>query len=140
MMLSVILLSMMMILLSSLSVIRHQICGNNLNWPLNLNLIFDTLWTGEKSGLLISMLVKLNWFRLIALIGLIALVLLIWKWMGLFLRKNHLLRCWGISLLNWIVALTLSSLWKLPPRKLETWFVLWSFYLLRLLCISINLL
>ena len=140
MMLSVILLSMLMILLSSLSVIRHPICGNNLNWPLNLNLIFDTLWTGEESGLLISMLVKLNWFRLIALIGLIALVLLIWKWMGLFLRKNHLLRCWGISLLNWIVALTLSSLWKLPPRKLETWFVLWSFYLLRLLCISINLL
>ena len=32
MMLSVILLFMMMILLSILSVIRHLICGNNLNW------------------------------------------------------------------------------------------------------------
>ena len=46
--------------------------------------------------------------------------LLMWKWMGLFLRKNHLLRCWGWpSLLNWIGVLTLSLLLKLPPRKLE---------------------
>ena len=34
------------ILLSILSVIRHMICGNNLNWLLNLNLIYETLWTG----------------------------------------------------------------------------------------------
>ena len=33
----------------------------------------------------------------------------------------------------------LSLFLKLPPRKLEPWFVLWSFFLLRLLCISINL-
>ena len=60
-----------------------------------------------------------------------------WKWMGLFLRKNNLLRCWGWhSLLNWIGALTLFLLIKLPPRKLESWFILWIF-LLRLLCISI---
>ena len=45
-MLSVILLSMLMILLSILSVIRHLICDNNLNWLLNLNLIYNTLWTG----------------------------------------------------------------------------------------------
>ena len=32
-----------------------------------------------------------------------------WKWMGLFLRKNNLLRCWGWpSLLNWIVAYIIS--------------------------------
>ena len=63
-----------------------------------------------------------------------------WKWMGLFLRKNHLLRCWGwLSLLNWIGGLTLTLLLKLPPRKLDSWFVLWSLFLLRLLCISINL-
>ena len=60
MMLSVILLSMLMILLSVLSVIRHLIRGNNLNWLLNLNLIYETLWTGTRSGLLISMLEKLN--------------------------------------------------------------------------------
>ena len=83
------------------------------------------------------MLEKLNWF---CLIDLRTLVLLMWKWMGLFLRNNHLLRClvW-LSLLNWIGALTLSLLLKLAPRKLEPWFNLWSFFLLRLLYISINL-
>ena len=70
----------------------------------------------------------------------ITLVLLVWKWMGLFLRKIDLLRCWGwLSLLNWMGALMLSLLLKLPLRKLEPWFILWSFFLLRLLCISINL-
>ena len=61
MMLSVILVSMLMILLSVLGVIRLLICGNNLNWLLNLNLIYETLWTGVRSGLLISMLEKLSW-------------------------------------------------------------------------------
>ena len=97
-MLSVILLSMLMMLLSILSVIRHLICGNTLNWLLNFNLIYETL--------LIAMLGKLNWFHFT---GLITLVLLMWKWMGLFLRKNHLLRCWGWpSLLNWIETLTVN--------------------------------
>ena len=67
-MLSVTLLSMLMILLFILSVIRHLICGNNLNWVLNLNLIYETLWTGVRSGLLISMLAKLSCFRLTSLI------------------------------------------------------------------------
>ena len=88
-MLSVILLSMLMILLFILSVTRHLICDNNLNWLLNLNLIYQTLSTGVKSGLLILMLGKRSWFRLT---GLITMVLLMLKWMGLFLRKNHLLR------------------------------------------------
>ena len=48
MMLPVIFLSMLMILLSTLSVIRHLICGNNLNWLLNLNLNYKTLWTGQE--------------------------------------------------------------------------------------------
>ena len=40
--------------------------------------------------------------------------------MGLFLKKNHLLRRWGcLSLLNWIRTLTLPLLLKLLPRKLE---------------------
>ena len=100
MMLSVILLSMVMVLLSILSVITNLICGNSLNCLLNLNLIYKTLWSGARSGLLISMLGKLNWFPLTSLI---ILVLLTWKRMGLFLRKNHLLRCLGwSSLLNWI--------------------------------------
>ena len=60
-------------LFSILSLIRYLICGNNLNWLLNLNLISETLWTGARSGLLISMLEKLNWFRLTGLITLILL-------------------------------------------------------------------
>ena len=67
-MLSEILLSMLIILLFILTVIRHLICGNNLNWLLNLNLIYETLWTGVRSGLLISMLGKLSWFCLTSLI------------------------------------------------------------------------
>ena len=47
MMLSLILLSMLMIILSILGVIKHLICGNNLNWLLNLNLIYEVLWTGQ---------------------------------------------------------------------------------------------
>ena len=73
-MLYVILLSMLMRLLSILSAIRHLICGNNLNWLLNLNLIYETLWTGARSGLLISMLGKLSWFRLTGLITLVLLM------------------------------------------------------------------
>ena len=135
-MLSVILLSMLMILLSILSVIRHLSCDNNYNWLLNLNLIYKTLRTGAESRFLISVWEKLNWF---CLTGLITLVLLMWKRMCLFLTKNDLLRCWGcLSHLNWIGALTLSLLIKLVPRKLESLFILWRFFFLRLLCISIN--
>ena len=74
MMLSVILLSMLMILLSILSVIRHLICGNNLNWLLNLNLIHETWWTRVRNGLLISMLGKLSWFCLTILITMVLLM------------------------------------------------------------------
>ena len=42
--------------------------------------------TGVWSGLLISMLEILNWF---CLTGLMTVVLLMWKWMGLFLRKKR---------------------------------------------------
>ena len=87
MMLSVTLVSMLMILLSTLNVIRHLISGNNYNWLLNLNLTYETLWTGAGRGLLISMLEKLDWFHLTSLI---TLVLLMLNWMGLFLWKNHL--------------------------------------------------
>ena len=74
MMLSVILLSMLMILLSILSVIGHLICGSNLNWLLNLNLIYKTQWTGVRSGLLISMLGKLSWFCLASVITVVLLM------------------------------------------------------------------
>ena len=116
MMLSVILLSMLMILLSILSVIRHLICGNNYNWLLNLNLIYETLWIGARNGLLISMLGKLNWF---CLTSLIMLVFLMGKWMGLFLRKNHLLIYWLLtfsSKLDW--GSYIISLAKIVSKKI----------------------
>ena len=73
-MLSVILLSMLMILLSFLSVIRHLICGNNLNCLLKLNLIYETLWTGVRNALLISVLGKLSQFCLTSLIKIFLLM------------------------------------------------------------------
>ena len=95
------------------------------------------LQIGTGIGVLISMLENLN---KLCLADLITLVLLMWKWIGLVFMKNHILRCWSwLSLLNWIMALTLSLLLKLPPRKVEPWFVLWSSFLLRLFCVSINL-
>ena len=51
--LSVILLSMLIILLSTLSVIRHMICRNNQSQLLNLNLTYRTLQTWTGNGLLI---------------------------------------------------------------------------------------
>ena len=118
MMLYVILIYMLMTPLSTLRVIRYLISSNNYNWFLNLNLIYETLWTRAGSGLLISLLEKLIWFRLS---GRIILVLLMWKWMGLFLKKNYLLWCRGcFSLLNWIWSLILSQLLKLPPLKLKS--------------------
>ena len=83
-MLSVMLLSMLMILLAILSVIRHLIYANTG--------ICKILWIGVRSGLLISMLEKINWFHLAVPV---TMFLLMRKWMCLFLRKNHLLRCWG---------------------------------------------
>ena len=74
MMLSVILPSMLMILLSILSVIGHLICSNNLNWLVNLNLIYETRLTWVRSGLLISMLGKLSWFHLTGLITMVLLM------------------------------------------------------------------
>ena len=98
-------------------------------------------WAGARSSLLISMLEKLSWFHLTSLI---TMVVLMWKCMGLFLRKNHLLRSWVWPfLLNWIGVLTLLLLLKLARRKVElsseVWKKIGSFFLLRLLCISINL-
>ena len=100
-MLSVILLSMLMILLSILSVIRHLICGNNLNWLLNLNLIYETLWTGVKSGLLISMLGKISWFRLTS-----PITMVLWSFKMLGLTFSSKLN-WGFYIIS--IAKTASK-------------------------------
>ena len=51
-----------------------MLCDNNFSWLLKLNLIYETLWTGARSGLLSSMLGKLNWFRLTCLVTLVLLI------------------------------------------------------------------
>ena len=45
-----------------------------LNLASELNLIYKTLWNEVGSGLLISMLENLNWFRLVSLITLVLLM------------------------------------------------------------------
>ena len=53
---------------------QASVCGTNLNWLLNLNLIYETPWTGVRSSLLISILGKLNCFHLTILITLVLLM------------------------------------------------------------------
>ena len=45
-----------MILLSTLNVIKHRIRGSDCSFLLNLNLVYEILWTGAERGLLISVL------------------------------------------------------------------------------------
>ena len=116
MILSIILVSMLMILLSVLSVIRHLICGNNLNWLLYLNLIYETVDCGKK------WLVDFN-------TGKTQLVLFDWsnnngsidvKMDGSVLEEKSSLKMLG---LNWIGVVTLSLLLKLPPKNCSfNWF------------------
>ena len=58
---------------------------------------------------------------------------------SVFEEKSPFKMLGWISFLIWSGALTLSLLLKLSPRKLEPWFVLWSFFFMRLLCFSPNL-
>ena len=58
---------------------------------------------------------------------------------GSVLEEKSSFKILGLTFSSKLGALTLSLLLKLAPRKLEPKFVLWSFFLLRLLCISINL-
>ena len=81
---------MLLKLISTLIEIRHLICGNNYSWILNLNLTYKTLQTGAGSGLLISMLEKVNLFHWT---NLKTLLPLLWKCISLLLKKNHLSRC-----------------------------------------------
>ena len=96
-----------------------------------------SMWSRAWSGLLISILEKLSWFHLTSLI---ALVLLMRKWIDLFLRKNLLLKCLGwLSVLNWIGALCSYLNCQTVSKKIEPRFVLWNAFLPSLLYISINL-
>ena len=73
-MLSDILLTVLMMLLSTVGLIRHLICSINQSCLLNLNLTCKTLQTGTGSGMLISILEKFNLFCLTVAIDLITWV------------------------------------------------------------------
>ena len=95
-----------MILLPILSAIRHLSVATT-------RIVFWT-WTWSKRNCAPGQ--EGCWFQCwensywIHLTSPITLVLLMWKWMDLFLRKNHLLKCWGcLSLLNWIAIAKTAS-------------------------------
>lgn len=73
MMLSIKLLSILMMLLSALSVISYQICGNNYHCLLGLNLSCETLKSEAGRGFLISILKRLSFICLTSVITLFAI-------------------------------------------------------------------
>ena len=105
MMFSVLLITMLVKLLSTPSMIR-------LRFVVTIRVGFWTwmwpkkhLWTGTGNGLLTSKLGKLNFFQSTIQT---TVVLLIWKWMDLFMMKSVFTDAGIDSLLNWIGTLTLS--------------------------------
>ena len=105
-----------MILLSTLSVIRHLICGNNWNWLVNLNMIYETLDWGRK------WLVDFNAEKthLVSFDRSKNTNAIDVKIDGSVLEENSSFKMLGLtfsSKLDW--ALTLSLLLKLPPRNCE---------------------
>ena len=132
MMLSVILLSMLMIVLSFLRVIRHLIC-NNLNWLVNLNLIYKTRCTGVRSGLLILMMGKSSWFHLTG-------SCIDVKMDGSVLEEKSSLDMLGLtfsSKLDW--GSCIISIAKTSSKKTEPFIRSMKLLSLRWPCISINL-
>ena len=132
-MLSVILISMLIILLSTVRVIRHLICGNSYNWLLNLNLIYETLWTGAGSGLLILMLKKTQLVLLYQSNNTTAIDM---KMDGSFLLETDFLGLTFSSKLDW--GSYIISIAKNGSKKIGA-LICFMKFLLRLLCISINL-
>ena len=121
-MLRVILLSLLIILPFALSFIGFLICGDSWSWLLT----WKTLCTEVGSGLLILMLQKVVLFHFFVEI---ALVLLICKWIK---KINLLLMKLSFKMLG-LLLLTL------PLRKIAPWFILESFFHLRLCTVSTNL-
>ena len=75
---------------------------------LDLNLIYKTLWTGVRSGLLILMLGKLS-FRLT---NLITMALLMGKWDGSVLEEKSSFKMLGLtffSKLDWGFNITIAK-------------------------------
>ena len=103
--------------------IRHLICGVNQNWLLNLNLGIKTLWTRAEVAIWFQCWKNSTGFVLACLI---TLVLLIRKWVGLFLKKNSSFKMLGLTFcckldwdsyiifiaktVSWIIGLLIHSI------------------------------
>ena len=130
-MLSVILLSILM-LLSILSVIRHLICGNNLNWLLNLNLVKNRgkKWLADVNA------------------GKIQLILFDWanssgsfdvKMDGSVLEKKSSFKILGLTFSSKLNRSSyIISIAKSASKNIGTSIHCIKFFLQRLLCIFIN--
>ena len=136
MMLSMVSLSMLIIVLSILSLIKHLICGNNLNWLLNLNLINKTLDWGKKwlSDFNVgkTQLVSFDQSNNTGSIDL--------KMDGSDLEDKSSFRMLGLvfsSKLDW--GSCIISIAKTGSKKVGAIIHSMKIFLLRLLCISINL-
>lgn len=120
--LSVILLPLLMILLSTHSLIKHLILCQQLEFDSNREFdVWDTVDWSRKFlvDFNVGKTVLVSFVRDDIITG----MLLMWKLMRLFLKKNYLLRCWGYLFsfeLDWS---SLSLLLKLSSRKLEQWFI-----------------
>ena len=112
----VILLSMLMILHSIVSAIRHLIDGNNLSWLVTLNLTHEIRRTGAGGGFFTSMLGKLNSFFLNIPI---LLMLLMSKWVSLFLKNNDFLSYWGSFFSKFDWGSCIISITKTTSKKIE---------------------
>ena len=136
MMLSMVSLSMLIIVLSILSLIKHLICGNNLTWLLNLNLINKTLDWGKKwlSDFNVgkTQLVSFDQSNNTGSIDL--------KMDGSDLEDKSSFRMLGLvfsSKLDW--GSCIISIAKTGSKKVGAIIHSMKIFLLRLLCISINL-
>ena len=124
---------MLMILLSTVNVIRLLICGNSSSWLLNLNLICKTVGNGlgKPNRLHLIIRIILVWLLWIECINVKVGVSVIDE--SLSFKMLELSLIWFQ-----LGVLTLSLLLQLLLRKSEPWFLLWSFFRSWLRFISLN--
>ena len=116
-MLSVILLSMLVILLSTLNVIRHLICGNQLHWLLNWIQVesedtvdWERNWLVEFNARK-TQLISFDWSKNTGAIDV--------EMDGSVLEEKSYFMMLGLNFSS-----KLDSLLKPPPKKLESSFAL----------------
>ena len=99
--------------------------------------MYETVWTGAGSSLLISMLEKLNWFRLTGFVLLTGAIDM--KMDGSVLEEKSSFKMLGLTFsckLNWGSYIIFIA--KTASKKIGA-LIHYMKFRLRLLCISINL-